>query len=159
MDALKRLSMAERLRELAWEGFTPEDIAQAASVPVDVVEGLYDKSAASHWAQQLVLRAWTRLMPPDVDEVAVERALDGDYAPELLTPPERREAVRQLVLSRRSNREIAEQIKATDRTVARIVAALGLNGHRPPSLLAEGAAEKLFAGSSRHMPMLDERDC
>ncbi len=147
MDALKRLSMAERLRELAWEGFTPEDIAEAASVPADVIEGLYEDPAASNWAQKLVLRAWVHLIPPDVDEVAVERVLDGDYPAHLLTPPERREAVRQLVLSRRTNREIAEHIKVTDRTVCRIVAALGLAGHRPV-LLAEGASDIPFSASA-----------
>ena len=86
MDALKRLSVAERLRELAWEGFTPADIAEAASVPVDVIEGLYENPTASHWHRKVVERAWVRLMPPVVDEVAVERVIDGDYPAQLAAP-------------------------------------------------------------------------
>lgn len=111
------LSIAERLRELTWAGFTPEDIAGAAGCAVDLIEGLYEAGSGGDCAANAVRRAWRQLMPPDVDEIAVEHVLDGDYPPRHLTIAERREAVRLLVLSRCSSREIAERLGITDRTV------------------------------------------
>ncbi len=91
-----RLSTAERLRELAWEGFTRGEIAGAAGCPVDVIQDLYDTGTGPRGAFNAVMRAWTKLTGPDVDEIAVERVLDGDYPPGRLTAAERREAIRQL---------------------------------------------------------------
>jgi hypothetical protein len=54
---------------------------------------------------------------PDIDEIAVERAMDGDHVP--LTPAERDEAVRRLTNSGYSVRQIAERLGTTTRTVMR----------------------------------------
>jgi len=142
VDAVSRtrLTTAERLRELAWD-YTLEEIAEAACCPLGVIEALYD-TGRGHGHRRTcdaMERAWAKLASPDVDEVAVARVLDGDYPARLLTPPERVEAVRYLVLSRRSNREIAEQLQVTSRTVQRTVTDLGLNGYRPTGDPVSGA--------------------
>jgi hypothetical protein len=120
----------ERLRELTWAGCTPEQIGEAAGRHPDVIDALYTAPYISPETGRAILRAWRALMPPDVDEVAIERVLDGDYPGVLLTRDERREAVRILALSRHSNRQIAERIQWDERTVQRDVNYLGLAGHR-----------------------------
>lgn len=121
-----RLSTAERLRELAWEGFTLEEIAEAAGCPVDVIQDLYGDGTRYPGACKAVLRAWRRLAVPDIDEIAVERVLDGDYPPDRLTPAERREVIRQLRLCRHTHRQIAEHLAVNPRTVNRVIVSLGL---------------------------------
>jgi lambda repressor-like predicted transcriptional regulator len=53
----------------------------------------------------------------DIDEIAVERAMDGDHVP--LTRAERDEAVRRLTNKGYSVRQIAERLGTTTRTVMR----------------------------------------
>jgi hypothetical protein len=118
--AAKRLTTAERLQELAWAGYGPEEISAAAGVTAEDLE-----EGAPGWSYT-VMRAWNRLAPPDIDEIAVERVLDGDYPPCRLTAAERREAVRQLRLCRAAHREIADRLSVTPRTVDRIIVSLGL---------------------------------
>lgn len=57
--------------------------------------------------------------PDDVDEVAVQRAAQGDRTVKL-TPPERREAIRLLHSQGLSDNAIADRIGAVGRTVHRI---------------------------------------
>lgn len=116
--------------ELTWAGITPEQIGEAVGRPAEVIEALYDAPVISPETCRAIGCAYRELMPPDVDEIAVERVLDWDYDPHLLTRPERREVVRQLVLSRKSNSEIAEVVRIDDRTVQRDVIYLGLLGQR-----------------------------
>jgi hypothetical protein len=54
---------------------------------------------------------------PDIDEIAVERAMEGDHVP--LTPAERDETVRRLTSKGYSVRRIAERLGTTTRTVMR----------------------------------------
>ena len=54
---------------------------------------------------------------PDIDEIAVERAMGGDRVP--LTGAERDEAVRRLTSKGYSVRQIAERLGTTTRTVMR----------------------------------------
>lgn len=121
----ERLSTTERLRELAWEGFTPQEIAAAAGCPVDAIEDLYATGTGRRGSCNAVMRAWRKLIPLDVDQVAVERVLDGDYPPQALNPGERREAARQLLLCRHTHREIAERLAIHPRQATRIIVALG----------------------------------
>jgi hypothetical protein len=62
----------------------------------------------------------------DIDEIAVERALVGDYISYGdLTPVEQHEVVRRLTARGRSIRHIAAQLGTTKRTVSRRRASLG----------------------------------
>jgi hypothetical protein len=150
MDTTFRsLTDAERLRELTWL-YTTEEIAAAAGVAVAVIDGLCGSETAGNEGRA-IRRAWCRLAPPDVDEVAVDRVLDGD-SPARLTVAERREAVRRLVFARRTTQEIAEQVGVDARTVCRIVASLGL--HRQP-LLAEGSRMSFRHAIARRTPWMD----
>lgn len=112
-----------RLRELTWAGYGPEHVAAVTGHPAGTVEGWYDDGKLSKREQRAVLTAYRALIP-DVDEVAVERVLDGDYPPGCLNVYERREAVRQLRVRRRSSLEIAAVVHVTPRTVGRIAASL-----------------------------------
>ena len=116
-----------RLRELTWAGYSPDQIAAVTGYPAGTVEGWYDHTRLTRSEHRAIERAYRRLIP-DVDEVAVERVLDGDLPPERLNVAERREAVRQLRLGRRSHRQIAAVVHVTPRTAARILGTLGLAG-------------------------------
>ena len=125
----------DRLRDLTWGGFTSEEIAAACPLTVEEINGLYDAEAYfSDRIKRAVRHAWRTLIP-DVDEVAVERFLDGDPAPFPLTRAEQHEVVRLLRRDRYSHSEIAERTGLNQRKVCRIVVADGLP---LSSLLAEG---------------------
>ena len=63
---------------------------------------------------------WAHRTYDNVDEIAIERALDGDGVRlEHLTPSEQNEVVRHLTGRGKSIRDIAEQLAATKRTICR----------------------------------------
>jgi DNA-binding NarL/FixJ family response regulator len=64
------------------------------------------------------------VLPVDIDEVAVERLMAGDKVP--ATRAERVEAVRRLTSVGRSDREVANLLRVTERTVLRWRAEFGI---------------------------------
>jgi Homeodomain-like domain len=144
----------DRLREMTWEGFDSCAIGEAAGLPAQLVDELYDAETAGRKARAAIGVAFRRLVP-DIDEVAIERVIDGDYPPGRLTVAERREAVRRLVLARYSDREIAGRLGVDVRTVCRIIATLGVS---PPSLLAEGSRMSFRHSITRRPPWMEDQE-
>lgn len=105
---------ARHARNLVWSGLTHAETAAAMGLPADTVTRLIAWSAAERRPEH---PAPTLAHADTIDEVAVQRAMDGTRT--RLTLPERRLAIARLADQGLSDTQIADRLGVSLRTITR----------------------------------------